>query len=98
MKLILIIMSITKKKKKVDKNEHEYILLRTNVYFAEYHLAVEIEEKKHAGGDLIFEEKRQEALEKRLGYKFIRINTSKHYDEDYGIGRIQTFISEFKDK
>ena len=33
------------KKKKVDKNEHEYILLRTNVYFAEYHLAVEIEEK-----------------------------------------------------
>ena len=54
--------------------------------------------KKHVERDLIFEEKRQKALEKKLGCKFIRINTSKRYDEDYEIGRIQTFISKFKDR
>ena len=48
--------------------------------------------------DLIFEEKRQEALEKKLGCEFIRINTSKCYDEDYKIGRIETFICKFKDR
>ena len=54
--------------------------------------------KKHINRDLIFEEKRQKALEKKLGWKFIRINMSKRYYEDYEIGRIQTFISKFKDR
>ena len=45
--------------------------------------------------------KRQEALEKKLGCKFIRINTSnakKGYDTDYEVSRIQIFISKFKEK
>ena len=54
--------------------------------------------KKHASWDLIFEEKRQEVLEKRLNCEFIKINRSKRYDRDYGIGRAETFISKFKDK
>ena len=55
--------------------------------------------KKHVGRDLIFEEKRQEALKKKLGCKFIRINTSKEsYDADYEASRIQKFISKFKDR
>ena len=55
--------------------------------------------KKHVNRDLIFEGKRQEALEKKLGCKFIRINTSKEgYDADYEASRIQTFISKFKDR
>ena len=34
--------------------------------------------------NLIFEEKRQETLENKLGGKFIRINTTKEsYDADY---------------
>ena len=45
-----------------------------------------------------FEEKRQKALEKKLGCKFIRNDTSKPYDADYEIGKIQAFISKFKDK
>ena len=45
-----------------------------------------------------FEEKRQKALEKKLGCKFIRNDTGKRYDDDYEIGKIQTFISKFKDK
>ena len=32
--------------------------------------------KGHTDRDLIFKEKRQEALEKKFGCKFIRINTS----------------------
>ena len=50
--------------------------------------------------DLIFGEKRQEALEKKLGCKFIRINTSKLYDEHYETetDRVQTFISKFKNR
>ena len=36
---------------------------------------------------------------KKHGCKFIRINTSKEgYEADYEAGRIQTFISEFKDR
>ena len=97
MKLILIFMSTTKKIQ-VNENGHEYILFRTDACFSEYLLAVETDEKAHAGKELIFEQKRQEALEKKLGCKFSRINTSKRYDEDYEIGRIQTFISKLKNR
>ena len=53
------------KKIQVDKNGCEYILFRTDVYFTEYFLGVEIDEKGHTDRDLIFEEKRQKALEKK---------------------------------
>ena len=86
-----------KEKIQVDNNDQEYILFRIDVYFTEYFLAVEISEKGHTDRSLIFEEKRQKALEKKLNCEFIRINTSKeNYDADYG--RIQMFISKFKDK
>ena len=60
-----------------DKNDREYILFRIDIHFTEYFLAVEIDEKSHTDKDLIFEEKRQKALEKRLNCEFIRINTSR---------------------
>ena len=48
---------------------------------------------------LIFEEKRQKVLEKKLYCEFIRINTSKEdYDADYEASRIQAFIIKFKEK
>ena len=64
-------------------------------------LAVEIDEKGHTDRDIIFEEKRQKALEKKFGCKFIRINTSNAqngYDLDYKVGNVQAFIDEFKNK
>ena len=70
-------------------------------FFREYFLAVEIDEKGHTDRDIIFEEKRQKALEKKLGCKFIRINTSNAkngYDLDYEVGNVQAFIDEFKNK
>ena len=53
------------KKIQVDKNGYKYILFRIDVYFNKFLLAVEIDEKGHTGRDLIFEEKRQRALEKK---------------------------------
>ena len=77
-------------------NDQEYILFRIGISFTEYFLAVEIDEKGHTSKDLIFEEKRQKTLEKRLNCTFIRINTSKeNYDADYEASRMQMFISNF---
>ena len=56
-----------KKKIKVEKNGCEYILFRTDVYFTEYFLALEIEEQNHEGRTFIFGKKIQELLEKKLG-------------------------------
>ena len=87
-----------RKKIQTDENGSEYILFRIDIYFTKYCLAVEIDEKGHTDRDLIFEEKRQKALEKKLNCTFIRINTSKeNYDADYEASRIQVFISQFKE-
>ena len=86
---------------KVDKDGSKYILFRTDVYFNKFLLAVEIDEKGHNDRDLIFEEKRQKTLEKKLGFKFIRINASNEkngYDLDYKVDNIEAFIDEFKNK
>ena len=94
------------KKIQVHKNGCKYILFRIDVYFSEYLLAVEIDEKAidekgHTDRNLIFEEKRQEALQKKLGCKFIRINTGNTkngYDLDYEVGNVEAFIDEFKNQ
>ena len=61
-------------------------------------LAVEIDEKKTCQQRHYFWGERQKSLEKKLGYEFIRVNTSKCYDKYYEVGRIPTFISKFKDR
>ena len=92
---------ITQKKIKVDKNRCEYILSRIDIYFTKCLLAVEIDEQDYEGREITFEKKRQEALEKKLGYKFIRINTSdaeRGYDRDYEASKMQIFLNKFKNK
>ena len=54
-----------KQKIQVDSNGQKYILFRIDIYFTKYCLAVEIDEKGHTDRDLIFENKRQKALEKK---------------------------------
>ena len=98
--MILIFIN-TIKKIQVDSNGCRYILFGIDIYFSEYSLAVETDEKGHTDRNFIFEEKRQKALEKNLGCKFIRINTSNAkngYDIDYKGGNIETFIDKFKNK
>ena len=53
------------KKIQVDSDGQQCILFRIDDYFTKYCLAVEIDEKGHTDRDLIFEEKRQKALEKK---------------------------------
>ena len=73
-------------------------MFRIDIFFTKYCLAVEIDEKGHTDRDLTFEQKRQEALEKKLNCTFIRFNTSKeNFDVDYEVSKTQTFISQFKD-
>ena len=62
-----------KEKIQIDKNEHDYILFRIDVYFTECLLAVEIDEKGHADRDLIFEEKIQKALERNLTVNLLEL-------------------------
>ena len=57
-------MSITKKIQ-VDNNDQEYILFRIDIYFTEYSLAVEIDEKGHTDRDLIFEKKKRKGIRKK---------------------------------
>ena len=88
------------KKYKLIKKGCKYILFRIDIYFSECFLAVEIDEKGHTDREIIFNEKRQKALRKKLGRKFIRINTcnaKNGYGLDYEVGNVQTSINEFKD-
>ena len=99
MKLIFIFLKITKKKYKPTKMAMNTYYLELMFILLNTFLAVEIDEKRHTDRGLIFEEKRQKALEKKLNCKFITISTSKEgYHADYEVSRIQTFISKFKDK
>ena len=77
------------------------MLFRINIYFSECFLAVEIDEKRHTDRDIIFEKKKTKSITKKLGCKFIRINTSdakNDYDLDYEVGNLQAFIDELKNK
>ena len=85
---------------KVDENGCKYMLFRIDIYSSKCFLAVEIDEKGHTNRDIIFEEKRQKAF-KKIGCKFIRINTinaKNGYDLDYEVGNVQAFIDEFKNQ
>ena len=55
-----------KEKIKVDKNGYEYILFRTDVFFTEYFLAIEIDEKNHEGREIFFEKKDTRYYKKKL--------------------------------
>ena len=48
MKLIPILISIMRKKIKVDENACNYILFRVDICSSEYNLAVEVDEKEHS--------------------------------------------------
>ena len=65
MKLILIFISI-KRKKKVDRNELECILFRTDVYLTEHFLAIEIDEQNHESRELIFEKEKTRGIKINL--------------------------------
>ena len=57
--------------------------------------------KKDILAEILFLRKKTRSTRKKLGCKFIRINTSNAkncYDLDYEVGNIEAFIDEFKNK
>ena len=60
-----------------------------DIYFHDYKLTVEIDEKDHQDRDISCEIERQKALEKELGCKFIRINPDK---ENFSLFKAQNEI------
>ena len=61
------------KKIQTDENGRAYKLFRIDIHFTKYFLAVEIDEKGHTDRDLIFEEKRQKALEKNFTVNLLEL-------------------------
>ena len=59
------------------QNHYTVLGYEIDIYFPDYKLAVEIDEKDHQDRDISHEIERQKALEKELGCKFIRINPDK---------------------
>ena len=57
----------------VVKNGCEHILFRTDVYFNEYLLAVESNERKHVDRDLIFEDKKQKRQKRNLVVNLLKL-------------------------
>ena len=86
----------------IMKKRYKLIKVGVNIYYLKLifkcFLAVEIDEKGHTDRDIIFEERRQKALEKKLVCKFIRVNAKNGCDLDYDVRNVQAFIDELKDR
>ena len=69
-----------------ENMETQYSVLgyRIDLYFHDYRLAIEVDEKGHKDGNTNDEIQRQKVLEKELGCKFIRINPD---EENFNIFR-----------
>ena len=101
MKLILIFIRIIKKKQtlaKMDTNAYylELMFILLNIFWSQ-----KLINKSMKAENFFLKKKRSEPLEKKIGCKFIRINTSnakRGYDTGYEVSKIQMIIIEFWDK
>ena len=86
--------SVLKSVMKVFEGENmqtQYNVLGCNIdlYFHDYKLAIEIDEKGHKDRNINHEIERQKALEKELNCKFIRINPD---EENFNINKANNEI------
>ena len=80
----------------------EEILLQYNVlgcrvyaYLPKHKLGIEVDEQLHNGRSIDYEIERLKAMEKGLGCKFIRIDSSKKgFDVNIELGRIWNYIAK----
>ena len=91
-----------KEKIQVHENGREYTLFGIDVYFSEYLLAVEIDEKKHTARDLLCQEKDKKHQKKSLILNLLELIQAKKATMQVikldRIVRIQTFINKFKNR
>ena len=67
-----------------ENMQTQYCVLgyRIDLYFHDYKLAIEVDEKGHNNRNIDHKLQRQKTLEKKLSYKFVRIDPDK---EDFNI-------------
>ena len=68
---------------------HIVLGYKIDIYFHDYRLAIEIDEKGHKDRNTNDEIQRQKALEKQLDHKFIRINPD---EENFNINKANNEI------
>ena len=56
------------------QTQYSVLGYRIDIYFYDYKLAIEVDEKGQKERNIGHEIKRQKAIEKELGFEFIRIN------------------------
>ena len=79
--------------------QHNVLSYRIDAYFPNYKLAIEFDEQGHNDRDIDYEIKRQKAIEKELGCKFIRINPAKeNFNIFVEISKIQNYITKLTKK
>ena len=71
------------------QTQYSVLGYRIDLYFHDYRLAIEIDEKGHTDRNTNDEIQRQKALEKELGCEFIRINPDK---ENFNINKANNDI------
>ena len=67
------------------QTQYNVLSYRIDLYFHDYKLAIEIDEKEHRVKNIDYEIKRQKVIEQELDCKFIRIDLDK---EDFDIFKI----------
>ena len=71
------------------QTKYSVLTHKIDVYFCEYKLAIEIDEKNHSNRRIDYEIKRQKAIEEKLDCIFIRIDSD---EENFNIFKPQTKI------
>ena len=64
--------------------QYKVLSYRIDLYFHDYKFTIKIDENGHSDRNIDYKIKRQKAIEKELGCKFIRIDPE---EEDFGIFR-----------
>ena len=59
------------------QTQYSVLSYKIDLYFHDYRLAIEVDEKGHKDRNINHEIERQEALEKKLSCKFIIINSDE---------------------
>ena len=71
------------------QTQYSVLGYKIDLYFHDYELAIEVDEKGHKGRNIDNEIKRQKALEKELGYEFVRINPD---EKDFNFSKTKNEI------
>ena len=77
------------------QTQYSFLGYRIDLYFHDYKLAIEVDEKGHEDRNIDHEIKRKKALEKELSCEFIRI---KPDEEDFNIFKAINEIHRHNEK